>query len=327
MRARRRRHRGYVLVVTLALLVLTASLLVGVSRAAFRHVIESHDAADSLQRRWAVISCRSAVLPYGEQVLAGIEDRQNRPAAAYRATVKLGNQTCDLIISDEQAKANVNALLDRYDDAEVRSLLQRSLAGTGLAGRVRVRSAVVPENPAKAPAGSATRPATEPAALPQAISGLGQIFDATPPGDLVAERYGKRAATDLVTCWGSGQLNIRRARAEVLALSAGRGLSDMQISRLIRARDETFQNKNATSRMSITGSPARPLSIPTDPLQRILGSAGLNPSAVSLAVPLTLSSKCHSLWVVSHDARRDSYYLTVLDETDPEHPRNFSFLW
>src|SRR5437879_12169407 len=64
---------GYVLVVTLGLLILAASVMVAVSRAAMGHSAAARSAAEELRRRWAVVSCRSAVLPYAESILATAE--------------------------------------------------------------------------------------------------------------------------------------------------------------------------------------------------------------------------------------------------------------
>jgi hypothetical protein len=68
-----RSSRGYVLVMVLGLLVLSTTLLVGVSRLAVRAAVGARQAEDDLQRRWGVASSRKAVLPHAEAILSGLE--------------------------------------------------------------------------------------------------------------------------------------------------------------------------------------------------------------------------------------------------------------
>ena len=110
-------RRGYVLVMTLGLLMLAATLLVTIGRASTARVLAARIEQRELQRRWAVVSCRNAVLPFAGDILARQEALQNRPVPGYRATITLGDQRYALLVSDEQAKANVNLLLERSDDA------------------------------------------------------------------------------------------------------------------------------------------------------------------------------------------------------------------
>src|SRR5688572_16761712 len=113
--ARQMRHRGYVLIVTLGVLVLAATVMVGVGRAAIAHALAARQAQDDLQRRWAIASCRAIVLPFAEQLLVDQEHKQQRPVPVHRAQIHLGNVALDLTLADEQAKANVNWLLNASD--------------------------------------------------------------------------------------------------------------------------------------------------------------------------------------------------------------------
>src|SRR5256885_4397831 len=51
-------RRGYVLIVTLALLVLSATVMVGVARMAIRQTSLARQAQDDLQQHWGVASIR-----------------------------------------------------------------------------------------------------------------------------------------------------------------------------------------------------------------------------------------------------------------------------
>src|SRR5437868_13748710 len=102
---------AFVLVAVLGLLVLSATLLVAVSRAAPRSALAARSAEEALQRRWGAVTCRNAVLPYADQMLTALEQERRRPTAKFETSIRLGNMTFDLVVADEQAKANVNTML------------------------------------------------------------------------------------------------------------------------------------------------------------------------------------------------------------------------
>jgi hypothetical protein len=206
---RRQHPRGYVLVLTLGLLVLAATLMVSIGRASLRHAASAREAAEDLQRRWGVTSCRLAVLPAAEAVLLEQERRVRRPVAVHRATVRLGEQTFELVLADEQAKANVNVLLDEADAARVEQRLRTALAGSGAGHLVRLRPVAAAVIGARLPAGATTSPATRPI-VPQLVTGYGQVYDDAWPAKLMGP------AGELVTFWGDGLLNLRRASPAAL---------------------------------------------------------------------------------------------------------------
>src|SRR3982750_969566 len=105
------RRGGYVLILTLALLVLAATLMVAVARAAGDHAMLARQEQAGLQRRWGAVSCRAALLPSADQILVRAELQAHRPVPIHRARLQLGAQTFDVAIGDEQAKTNVNALI------------------------------------------------------------------------------------------------------------------------------------------------------------------------------------------------------------------------
>src|SRR5947207_1190676 len=86
------RRRGYVLIVTLALLVLSATVMVGVGRMALRETILARHAQDDLQQRWGVISIRIAIMPFAEQILQTAEAIQKRPMPSVSSHIMLANQ-------------------------------------------------------------------------------------------------------------------------------------------------------------------------------------------------------------------------------------------
>ena len=105
-------RQGYVLLMTLALLVMSSTLLVTVGRIAVSHAASASVAQETLQRKWGTITCRNAVLPFAEPILLHVEADANVPMPQLRVKIHLTDQEFNLIIGDEQAKANVNAMLD-----------------------------------------------------------------------------------------------------------------------------------------------------------------------------------------------------------------------
>jgi hypothetical protein len=294
--------------------------MVAVGRGAIRHATAARLAVDDLQHRWGVISCRTAVLPYAESVLLFVETQSHTATPRYHESVQLGEERFDLTIADELAKANVNQLLDHTDRPSAETRLRQGLSGTGMSINVLLRPSATPLYAASsAPATSpATAPATQPTGLPQWISGFGQIFDDASP-DRLLELQGGVRATDLLTCWGGGHINIRRIPPEALRIAAGLQLTGIDQNRLIQMRDLLLQGKPLP----------RPAKGKTenDPILRLMQAAGVDPKNLTGLPPLTQQSTCHSIWITTRDKRRIRHYLSIYDGTDKDHPRTSAFVW
>src|SRR5687768_11408596 len=113
--------------------------MVSIGRASLRRAAAAREAAEELQRRWGATSCRLAVMPAIESVLVDQERKLRRPVAAHRARLRLGRQTFDLVLADEQAKANVNVLLDEADRATAETRMREAMTGTGVGHLARLR--------------------------------------------------------------------------------------------------------------------------------------------------------------------------------------------
>jgi len=314
-----RSSRGYVLVMVLGLLVLSTTLLVGVSRLAVRAAVGARQAEDDLQRRWGVASCRKAVLPHVEAILSGLEQERRRPAPNYAVEVRLGAMTFDMIVSDEQAKANVNAILSEADLALAETRIRQALSGSGMANHIKLRATIggllqpIRGNATTRPA--ATQPLSNASAL--AVGAWGQVFDVASPVQLLRATPGGRSPLDVLTCWGTGAINIRRASDTALALAAGRSVSGVEVNRLIEARDKLFERRTEGA---FDQSPA-------DRLRELMTQAAGESLKNKGNLGLAESSTCHSLWVVSRNGRRDGYDLFVSDEADAKRPAVWSFSW
>jgi hypothetical protein len=292
--------------------------LVAVSRLAARAVVSARQVEDDLQRRWGIASCRKAVLPHAEAILSGLEQERRRPAPSFAVAVRLGGMTFDMIVADEQAKANVNAILSEADLALAETRIRQALSGSGIANRIKLRAMIggVLQPIRTATTGpAATQPVWNAGAL--TVAGWGQVFDVASPVQLLRAAPGGRSPLDVLTCWGTGAINIRRASNTALTLAAGRSASGVEISRLIEARDKLFERRTEGA---FDQSPA-------DRLGELMTQTASESLKNKGNLGLSENSTCHSLWVISRNGRRDGYDLFVCDEADAKRPVVWSFSW
>jgi hypothetical protein len=314
-------RRGYVLVMTLGLLVLAATLLVTIGRASTRRVLQARLEERQLQLRWGTVSCRNAILPVAGDILARQEALQNRPIPSYRVSLALGNERFMLLVSDEQAKANINLLLERSDKSRTEARIREALTGSGLGNAIFLR----PEPSVHAEVAPPTVPGqpAQPPDLPNWISGFGQVFTNVGPDRLVAG--GPLAPAGQLTCWGSGAVNIMRVSEPALRLAATPTMTTIEADHLIEARNKVFEPRNNKKSSASSLGPAQPA--PTaDAVGSLLAQAKVDPK-VRLNVALTSSSTCYSLWVIRQDGRRSDYRFFVSNESHPQSPRVDAFSW
>ncbi|HEX4793467.1 MAG TPA: hypothetical protein VH370_06730 [Humisphaera sp.] len=314
MKRRSRHRRGYVLVATLGLLVLASTLLVTTGRLAVRHALLARQNQEELQRRWGAISARNAILPYAEQILARAEATDNHPRPLYRATVQLGADSFELIVADEQAKANINTVLEQTDKSAAEARLHDAISGSGLGNAISLHPEPLQS---MLPSGSRGQPSGPPPPQ-QWISGWGQVFDNLALPALIE---GPNPATSNFTCWGSGATNIIRAGAPALR-AVGGSLTQLDVSRLIDARNAAW---DVRSKLLPTGGQTS-VNSSADAVTRLLSAAKISPG-IRARVAMTDRSTCHSLWIIVKDRQRRWYQFMVLDESNVLHARTEAFFW
>ncbi len=306
-----RRHRGYVLIVTLGLLVLAATMLVSLGRATMRRASEARESLEALQQRWGVTSCRKVILPQAEAILAREERELKRAMPVYRTSVRLGGQEFDLVVSDEQAKANVNLLLERSDRSAVESELSRALSGSGLGEAVRLRP--LGEVRRQSQPNATTAPGTQPTTVPltRRVESYGQVLDSSNPKLLLEKRSREAPPMELLTCWGNGAINVARASAKSLKLSSGDALSEVEVDGILRGRDEVYRQPRAGGAMG-------------DAVKKLAKPVG---DGAKQQFVWTTESSCHSLWVVTRTKQREFYYLVVRESGDAAQGIDVAFVW
>jgi hypothetical protein len=298
--------------------MLATTLLVAVGRTATQHALAARLACDELQKKWGTASCLTAILPFSEQILVNAEARKGSVISVYRSDIRLGAQTFHHIVSDEQAKANVNTIYDATDRSTTEERIRESLSGSGLGNTIRLYPAQSIDLP------PVTQPASQPS-VRQYVSGFGQIFQGVPPNRLT--QGGASAPIELLTCWGNGSINVMRASEGSLRLAISPPLTKIEISRLIDARNADLhpETQHLLAPIAMPGQPQVNLS-KLDPASRLLAVANIHVKDRA-SVGLVTGSLCHSLWIIVEDGRRTWYELLVLDESDAAHRHVDSYVW
>jgi hypothetical protein len=264
--------------------------------------LEARTAVEELKGRWAVTTCRATFLARAEEVLDRAErgkGKAGRPGEKYRSApvaelhvaCTLAGLDYELVFTDEQAKLNVNRLLDETSRAETHTVLKRFVGRDG----GRPCEWPIDVNLRLQPAGENTS-AADP--FPMRVGGYGQVFDDVSPGVLVTD--GRTAGlAGAITCWGDGRVSLLRAPDDVIEQVCERALGRRAVAALLRARRR---------------DPYRPLSDTLEDLDEIDES-----ERPAVRERLTDRSTCHGLWVIARGAQRTWYTLAVgVADGDPD---------
>jgi type II secretory pathway component PulK len=217
-------RRGFTLVLVLGLLlvcVLQTQRIASRSLAAALAAIRSES---DLQQRWGSWSIQRTLLADPEAVLSPLGSAEEEEVPRRTWEVVLSGQSYRVHLADESCKANLNTV---YRDGGARAVetVSRSLqpAGTRLPVRLRPFSA-----------GSDSRPL---------FDSWGQVFDQR-SGDSLS--FALIEATQQLTCWGDGRLNLLRAPAAVVETVLAKSLSASKIRALLQARRQHPQSDLST---------------------------------------------------------------------------------
>lgn len=214
------RERGYVLLLTLLLLAMMATGLAGMARRSHHAILEANRSEQEIQREWLSRSAES-VLPAAEKILTQNSKNVSRPSDNLVLIYALDNHHVSLSLSDEQAKANLNALWKRSDPAIVRATAQTLATSVGFTEELNLR-----------PLGTFEVVAAGSRADWPVFGAYEQLF---PSGAIQQEIH--KASIDasvigVITLWGDGRLRIERADPAVLHAVLFPLLSPSQIQQL-----------------------------------------------------------------------------------------------
>jgi len=199
-------------------------------------------------------------------------------------------------VADELAKANVNRIAAMRGTDGVRAVVAALSEGRWVL-QVLPRPVEVP---------------TEEVRTPKVLFvSLEQVFQGVSPAELLGAGTGidvdAPAPSDLLTCWGNGEVHLRRAPASVLRETLKGVLTEYEVHRLVTLRDEA----------------------PEAGLGTILSRMELDEKVRAEAERwITETSTCHSLWIVACGRTRDWVRLSVRQQGDAENDAgNWTFEW
>lgn len=277
MRKQRRRDRGFVLLWTLALLMLASVVMLDLTRRSARSAVQAVQAQDELQRRWAMISCRKAMLRQAEAMLARAEEKKHTTVTAASASQQLGEWQLEVVVSDEQAKANINSLYAALGARRTIPVVQRLAAAVSVFAQLNLRP-----DPRAAIDSDSTNEGepSAPQSGPPPFSCWEQIVESSDPN---RTREQADALARGLTLWGDGRLNVRRATPESIRLFLEPHASSIQIARLLQARQER----------------------PNEKLEQWMAALELTPEeSAAMGQWLTDQSSCYSVRITARNGQR-----------------------
>jgi len=253
------RRRGFALLKTVAALALVAALLQMLCLRSLDAAASATHAEHACQRRWASATLRMSLLPNAQRLLQSEAGTQ----ASRRITVKLGGLRAEAILSDEQAKVNLNEMIKLVGSEDAMELIRQAATEdrVAIAHNAQLPTVDMSEN---------AHPHTAP---PQPITDWRQLFPEMGSQELLAT-IGQGGIADRFTLWGSGKLNVQAtSRASLLAF-AGHVLEEREIDETLRLRSDD----------------------PNRHPYRLLRAVGISgDDADELEDSMTNRSQCHSL--------------------------------
>jgi len=321
-----RRSRGFALALTLALVAIAGLVLVGVAHRSMLEALHARDGVESLQRRWAIRSLRHTLLPRAEKILSadgeptsdgetapsdGRSTGANRVAhggtgpgierPTRRLDCRLAGIDYRLVITDEQAKMNVNTLVARHGrggaQSRITELLRSGHRPPATGGKL-----VLHTWPVTGPSSSG------PGRQWQEMGAYDQVFERAAPKDLLGGD-GADGLAERLTCWGDGRVNLARAPDAVVEATLEGTLPPRVVHAFLSARGDAVEQ--------------------TPDLRKIIADAGIEdpPRLDSLVAE---SSRAHGLWTIARTDQRAWYSLAVEAATGPDGGhmmRRFTFSW
>lgn len=276
-------QQGYVLVMALLLIAMAGSLLVILARRSMFDASDVIQAELQLKHRWASYSLSRSLLPQADTLIKTFNEDNPNPEKGslntIRFTVPLGGYDYHMILSDEQAKADVNQLLKNKGNPSSTAQAIRSLMEA-----MQIHD--MPTIELKPYAWNSNPKIAK-------VHTLGQVFKDVEPAKLFSDDFNQPAVLDAITCWTDGKLNIHSASPEVLKSVCTPLITRSQIDQLVAARKGN----------------------PKITLDAALTDAGIDKDDMEKIKPLfTDQSAFHSLWITSMTDRKTSYWLSIAQQ-------------
>ena len=217
-------RRGFVLLMTLALLAIAGLLLASLARKSLDAAVSVSKRTESVQHRWATYSIQRTLLRRVEPILAANEqsnsDRSTADALSHLSvTIEMSGSAYQVDLADESAKVDLN-VVHRYNGNQAVKRTISKFAGSGTNTRLRGF-----DN-------------NSDSGLP-VFDSWGQVFEARgPAASTRASAETLRDATRDITLWSGGRLNIRRASTAAFRYVSNLVLIGADSGRLIKLRQQ-----------------------------------------------------------------------------------------
>lgn len=285
-RSHRATRRGFVLLMAVFLIALAGVLMVGIARHNLTVTAEAQEAVHDLQRRWGAILLARAIMADPEPLIVGcLAARESfEPVLPIRETVQLGGIGFQVILDDENRKLNINRLRVFSGPQQLVETL-RQLGGAG--------------------AHIELRPVQDPVLGIRPFDSWGHVLKITPSDNVREILQQIEPFSAWATCWGNGQVNIRRCSDDVLHHLVTLAAGPITANRVIALRRSEPQLEVAQLLTSLA----------VEPRKRAL-----------LKGWLADDSHCYSLWILGGD-ERGSLDFYVGESSGSESTQIKSFQW
>lgn len=280
---RRRRQRGFSLVLVLVVLAVAGVLLGASARRSCQAALNASTRTQHLQRTWGRRTLVGLAKRQAETWLRRQEVRDRAPARSTALSVTLGPQRFRMLLSDEQAKANINVLWDRFGAEELPSIIRRLQSG-GSAAPIELRPGRFDDSVLSLIDPEFTSP--------------DQLFQYQHISALIDLKGASLRPTALenLTLWGDGRLRLLRTSPRAVRAIFKGVLTRVECDELIAAQQET------------------PDAMVHELLNELEWDDELRGKA---AGALTDHSACFSLWMVADSDGRPIVQLHVFRDVDP----------
>ena len=257
---RSRSRCGYILLVVLGVLVLVVTVLGLLAKVSLRRGVQSVDAELALQQRWGAVSLQRVLLHDAPKIF---EDREKKlkelgvtgppPPPFIRSVITIADVTFDVMIADEDAKLNLNSLYHHAGPEKLDQALADIVPDAGRSS-LRLLPAIKPlllsrQKPlserSKPNSPRNTDEGEDQEERKPAFRSWGEVFDLAKISASVGSEAALPNLTTDMTCWGTGQLNIRRASDSSILAVVGAVIQDSGAGQFLKKyRDNPTSNLN-----------------------------------------------------------------------------------
>ncbi len=237
---KRKPRPGYVLMTVIAVSILVITCLSLLARQSLRMGLKAADQERMLQKRWGSLSLQRTLLANAERIFERLEEENERQGSdttpVIRSKLVLGEVTFDLLLADEDAKLPLNTLYHHVGLKKTEESISR-VAGSNVTLATRLIPAVEPmqiSREKKRVSVSDDEENESAEDVPDAFRSWGEVFDLTTLGKRAGSQTSLQSSTTNLTCWGSGQLNFRRASDEAILALASVVVQDGKARRVLQ---------------------------------------------------------------------------------------------